>query len=125
MPRHLSQQSMAPQSRFAGMATEADNLMRRNHSLKAGVAGADVTPVPGPPLLGHGGKSSSAGFAPLGVRAIVCEHGRQRAAIITADTLGLCKQSTGRIRSQLQRECGIRPDHVLIAYSHTHCAPGG
>lgn len=94
-----------------------------SRTIRAGVAGADITPEPGPPLVGHGGKSSHAVLAPLEVRAIVFESGRKRAAILSVDVLGLAAETTRLIRDQVRARCGIAPDHLMLVSSHTHCAP--
>lgn len=97
--------------------------MTTSRTLRAGVAGADITPKPGPPLVGHGGESSHGVFAPLEVRVIVFESGRKRAAIISVDVLGLAAETTQRIREEVRKRCGIAPDHLMLVSSHTHCAP--
>lgn len=91
----------------------------------AGVGAADVTPRPGQVLQGHYTTRVSTGvLRPLEVRALVV-RGRAgtRACLVTVDAIGVSCDSTARIRDGVARSTGIRPDHVMVCASHTHCAP--
>ena len=92
--------------------------------MKSGVSLADITPEPGPVLQGHWSTNPSRSVLyPLEVRAIAFEQGETRTAIATVDAIGVTKETTDRIRSRVESESGIPGDHVMVACSHTHCAP--
>ena len=92
--------------------------------MEAGVGSADFTPGVGTLLQGHGDGVRAVGvLAPLESRAIVFTHGRMRLAIVTLDAIGLDAASVRRIRTAIFARCGIEPDRVLIAASHTHWGP--
>jgi hypothetical protein len=92
--------------------------------MKSGVSFGDITPEPGPILQGHWSTNASHSVLyPLEVRAIAFEAGGVRTAIATVDVIGVTKETTDRIRSRAEQDCGIPGDGVMIACSHTHCAP--
>jgi neutral ceramidase len=93
--------------------------------MKCGVAGAEITPQPGPVLQGHWSTNPSKSVLyPLEIRAIAFEHDGTRTAIVTVDVIGVTKATTDQIRAGVEREHGIVGDHLTVACSHTHCAPG-
>lgn len=92
--------------------------------MKAAAASADITPKPGPVLQGHYNHNpSTAVLFPLETRALVFEAEGERAAIIALDVIGLESEAVARIRERIERGCGIAPERVMVACSHTHCAP--
>lgn len=92
--------------------------------IQAGFARGDITPEPGPVLQGHfSTRASHAVLHPLGVRSAVWECGALRTAVVTVDVVGLAKASTDRIRKRVAESSGIPDDNLMVASSHTHCAP--
>ncbi|MDA0748917.1 MAG: hypothetical protein O2954_20555, partial [bacterium] len=92
--------------------------------MKSGVSSAEITPEPGPILQGHFSTNPSHSVLyPLEVRAVVFEEGSQKTAIVTVDVIGLTKETTDLIRARVEKEAGIPGDCVMVACSHTHCAP--
>ncbi|HEX8521839.1 MAG TPA: neutral/alkaline non-lysosomal ceramidase N-terminal domain-containing protein [Tepidisphaeraceae bacterium] len=90
----------------------------------AGVGSSDFTPEPGLILQGHLSKNPShAVLYPLDARAIVFRDNQSSICIITLDVIGIELALTQRVRQQIQARTGIPPAHILIAASHTHCAP--
>jgi neutral ceramidase len=90
----------------------------------AGVAAADFTPEPGLILQGHLSKNPShTVLYPLEARAIVLGDGHKSVCIVTLDVIGIELAMTRRVRARIAEQCGIEPDQILIAASHTHCAP--
>jgi len=90
----------------------------------AAAAAADFTPEPGPVLQGHGGAPPSHRVLhPLEVRSIVFADGDERVAVCTADVVGVSADLTRRVRGRAAEACGVPGDHLMIAASHTHCAP--
>ena len=93
-------------------------------TLLAATAAADITPLPGLVLQGHFSLNPSHSvLAPLEIRSLVLAHGEHKAAIITIDVIGICLDHTARIRREIHKRCGIDAHAVLVAASHTHCAP--
>jgi neutral ceramidase len=94
-------------------------------ALRAGVAGATITPDRPLYLEGYGGRTGPATgtLDPLEARAIVFEDGGTRAGIVTVDLCGLTATSVQRIRDVAEAACGIPQENVLVTYSHTHSAP--
>jgi hypothetical protein len=92
--------------------------------MKAGTASADITPPLGIVPQGHGTAiPSHSVLAPLEVRCVAFEDSGAAAAIITLDVIGATLELTQRIRGLVQDACGITVDAILVASSHTHCAP--
>jgi len=90
----------------------------------AGVGAADFTPEPGLVLQGHLSKNAShAVLYPLEARAIVFRDNQAALCIVTLDVIGIELAMTQRIRGEISGKTGIAPDHIMIAASHTHCAP--
>lgn len=93
---------------------------------RAGAAEVVITPPVGVELEGYGNRANGS----TGVRdellahALVLDDGRGRAAIVTADVIGLDAPIVARIRAAC-REWDIPPERVLIAATHTHCGPRG
>lgn len=91
----------------------------------AGAAEVVITPPLGVPLTGFAGRASGATGVhdDLFARALVVETNGVRAAIATADLLGLEFEQVARIREQVAAECGIPRERLLVNCSHTHSGP--
>ena len=90
----------------------------------AATAAIDFTPEPGHVLQGHGGAPPSRRVLhPLEARAVIFEDGGDRVGICTADVIGFMPEMTARVRRRVAEAAGIPADHLLLAASHTHCAP--
>ena len=85
--------------------------------VSAGVAVVDITPPAGLTMAGFGVRTEGAVGAhdALTGRAIVVED----TAIVVADVLGLDLAMSTRIRAR----CGLPPDNVVVAATHTHGGP--
>jgi hypothetical protein len=92
--------------------------------MHAGVSAIDITPPPGLPLQGHwSSRVSRQVLHPLELRAIVLQNDEHSVCLITLDVIGVTLETTNRIRTQIHGQTGIPPDRVMVACSHTHCAP--
>lgn len=92
--------------------------------IRCGAAEADITPSPGPVLQGHWSTNPSHSVLyPLEVRAVVFEQDGTRVAIATLDVIGITAETTARIRERVEAACGVAGEGVMVACSHTHCAP--
>ncbi|MCI0492014.1 MAG: hypothetical protein L0Z07_03650 [Planctomycetes bacterium] len=93
--------------------------------LKAGAAVVDVTPAQFPVFVNGGMLSSSASKAtsPLYARAIVLDDGRERLAIVVADSCMMPRALLDEAKQLASQRTTIRPDRILISATHTHTAP--
>lgn len=91
--------------------------------LRAGAATSNITPPIGGGIVG--------GFAPvpsidihdeLHARCLVLDDGTTQIAIVVCDLLGLHQAVSTAARKQIQTQCGIPPENVLISATHTHSA---
>lgn len=85
--------------------------------LRAGAASVDFTPPPGLLLAGYAARTEPAlgMHDPLTARALVVGD----TALVAADVIGIHQHSSARIRQR----CGLPPDNVVVAATHTHAAP--
>jgi neutral/alkaline ceramidase-like enzyme len=92
--------------------------------LEAGVAGVDITPVPGVGMYGFANRKGGATgvLDPLMVRVLVLEAGEKRLALVALD-LGEppAGEWINRLREKAARTSGI--SYVLVAATHTHSGP--
>ena len=91
--------------------------------IKVGIGQVDYSPPTGLPMGGH--MRYAAGVNdPLCSRALVLEgEGGAKIALVGVDILMLDRGHVAFMRRYIERECGIPPEHVLIAASHTHSGP--
>ena len=86
----------------------------RAAGLSAGVAKVDITNTSGPVN------------DPLYVKALVLSSGATTVAIITVDAVaigeigGIGNDYLPKVRSRIEKELGIKPEHVLVNASHCH-----
>lgn len=85
--------------------------------VRAGAASVDFTPPPGLLLAGYAARTEPAlgTHDPLTARALVVGD----TAIVVADVIGIHQATSARIRQR----CGLPPDNVVVAATHTHAAP--
>src|ERR1051326_4613335 len=91
-------------------------------TVKAGFHTADITPAIGMEAPGGYLKAYIERIHdPLKVRAAVFEDADERLGFLSIDTCYF--QSTrliAEIRREALRRCGIPPDHLMLASTHTH-----
>jgi neutral ceramidase len=89
--------------------------------LNVGFAERDITPEIGMEQPGGYGKAYHRVFHdPCKVRAAVFDDGKTRVAIVGIDSLFIRHATVAAIRDAVSKRCGIAPEAVLIAASHTH-----
>jgi hypothetical protein len=89
--------------------------------IKAGFAERDITPQIGMEQPGGYGKVQHRTFHdPCLVRAAVFDDGKKRVAIVGLDALIIRDENVASIRKKIQAACGIAPEAVLLAASHSH-----
>lgn len=91
--------------------------------MKAGFCEKDITPTVGMEQPGGYGKVYIKRIHDiLKVRASVFDDGNEKVALVGLDTLTISAQTVSEIRKEVNKKCGIKEDHILIAASHDHCA---
>ena len=93
-------------------------------SLRVGMAETIITPPVGTELAGYAFGSSLGILDHLEAQALLLDDGHTQMALITADLLGFGNALVQAIRRRAQDELGIPGEHILLAASHTHSAPG-
>jgi sugar phosphate isomerase/epimerase len=92
--------------------------------LAAGIAVADITPPIGYRMSGYFRERLSTGTSnPLNAKAIVFHQGRERAALVFCDIIGLSLDVSSRARAQASKKTGIPVENILISATHTHTGP--
>jgi hypothetical protein len=89
--------------------------------MKAGFYCADITPPVGAESPGSYRKRFIQGVRdPLKARACVMESEGTRVALVGLDTIAISAEEVKEIRVRVNKLCGIKENHILIAASHTH-----
>jgi len=88
---------------------------------KAGFAETDITPDEGMEKPGGYHKSFMRRTQdPCKVRAAVFDDGKMRVALVGIDALIVPRQLVKAVRTDIEAQCGIAPEAVLIGASHSH-----
>lgn len=93
--------------------------------LRAGAAAVEITPQQFPINMPGGFSANYAEGAhdPLHARALVLEQGETVAALVVVDNLGLGRDLADEIKKLAADRCGLPPENMLLAATHTHSAP--
>ena len=94
---------------------------------RAGAAKVDITPQQWPlQMIGsfHERLATKA-HDPLHARAIVCDDGKTRLAIVIVDNCLIGRNYIDNAKALGAKRTKIRGDRILVAATHTHSAPPG
>ncbi|MCL4207011.1 MAG: neutral/alkaline non-lysosomal ceramidase N-terminal domain-containing protein [Pirellulaceae bacterium] len=93
--------------------------------LRAGAAAVDVSPQQFPLNMPGGFNANMAEGVhdPLHARALVLDDGATVLAMVVVDNLGVAREVADEARAIVAERCGIAPDKILVASTHTHSAP--
>ena len=88
---------------------------------KAGFAERDITPAIGMEAPGGYGKSYHRFVHdPCKVRAVVFDDGKNKAALVGIDALGIERVTTLKVRKAIAAKTGIPENAILLGASHSH-----
>ncbi|UCH35708.1 MAG: hypothetical protein JSV65_04985 [Armatimonadota bacterium] len=89
-----------------------------------GTSERDITPPLGASLAGYfHDRRASAVDDPLYAKALVVGSDEDALAIVALDLIGLRRPQVERMRERAHELCGIAPERVMIACTHTHLGP--
>ena len=93
--------------------------------MKAGFSRAVITPPVGTIMGGYRLRRGAAAGVhdDLEVRCAVLDDGKSVCALLSLDLLGLDYRQTAYIKRGIAAECGLQPELILIACTHTHSGP--
>jgi hypothetical protein len=90
----------------------------------AGTALAEVTPPLGASLAGYFNDRHASGIDdPLWAKAVVAGSDADALAVVVLDLIALRRPQVERMRERAHELCGIAPERVMIACTHTHLGP--
>ncbi len=95
-------------------------------TLQAGVVQIDITPPMGVEMSGYGPyekRIATEVLDPLYAHALWLEAGEERLLILTLDLISIGRVLRDAVAHQISRQCGLPPENILIAASHTHSGP--
>lgn len=90
-------------------------------ALRAGFAERDISPTVGMREAHAVARHVFKRFVdPCKVRVAVFDDGRNRIALVGLDTLMIPREVVLRVRTGIRQACGLAPEAVMIAASHSH-----
>src|ERR1041384_685620 len=91
---------------------------------KTGAAVVKITPPQGAPMAGYYNDRAAEGVHDdLFAKALVFESGGEKAALVVCDLISMTRTITEKARAIIEKESGIRGDHVMISATHSHTGP--
>lgn len=97
---------------------------RAEDELQAGVAVVDITPPIPFRMHGYFYERLSTGIKdPLHARAVVFQQGKETAAFVFCDVVGIPFAVTSPARKKASEATGIPVEHIAVTGTHTHTGP--
>ncbi len=92
---------------------------------RAGAGVGDITPTKWPVYLvgSFSERGAEKAWDPLSARALVLDDGETRLAIVIVDSCLIPRTLFDEVKQRASKATDIRPDHLLMAATHTHSAP--
>ncbi len=92
--------------------------------LQVGIAFVDITPPIPFRMSGYFYERLSTGTKdPLYARAIVFQQGKETAALVFCDVVGVPLEIAGPARKKASKATGIPAEHIAVTGTHTHTGP--
>lgn len=94
--------------------------------LRAALAREDITPAQPVTLSGYASRKelSQGVHDPLFARVVAFEQGGRRVVLVTLDSIGFYGGTAEPLRRAILDTCGLRPEELFLAATHSHSAPG-
>lgn len=93
-------------------------------SLQASAAQVDITPGLGAHLLGYfNDRQATDILDPLHAKAIAISNGEMTLGFVICDLIVVPDRVVSAAKARIAERCGIPPENVLIAGTHTHTGP--
>jgi hypothetical protein len=94
--------------------------------MRCGAGRVEITPELGVPLAGYPflERPARGVHDPLFATAVVYETCDASIAVVSLDLFAVGRSLADSVRTAAQAQWAIRPDHILVAATHTHSAPG-
>ena len=97
--------------------------------LRAGWAVREITPKPGHPMAGYGGrandKKSTGVREPLYVKALALNDGTDTVVILGSDMLQTLPNLLEKVEARVSKSVSLTNRSIMYTSSHTHSGPGG
>jgi neutral ceramidase len=91
-------------------------------NLRAGVAGADITPER--PTFAYGHPREVKGVRdPIRANVLILDDGKTKAAIVSCDLLAAWDGMVTEVRKVVAERAGVPQGNVMVAVSHNHSGP--
>jgi hypothetical protein len=102
----------------------AASIVSAAEPLSVGVGTAEITPPLGYPMSGYYFERGATGtLDPLQAKAIVFRQGKESAALVVGDLIGIDHALTAAVRAKVEAATGIPGDHVIVSATHAHTGP--
>ena len=90
-----------------------------------GIGRADITPAVGGPLQGYTPwRNSESIHDHLHLTAYLIQQGDTRVILASADLVGIPAVLDRQMRVAMGEVAGVKPEHMILAATHTHSGPG-
>ncbi|MBN2376474.1 MAG: neutral/alkaline non-lysosomal ceramidase N-terminal domain-containing protein [Sedimentisphaerales bacterium] len=112
---------------LAGLVAMNNRLLTAEQTMwKAGIAKTEITPTQPLWLAGYASRTHPAEgkLHSLWIKALVLESADgQQVVLVTSDLLGLPRDMSERICTELQKRYSLERARIMLTSSHTHCGP--